>query len=79
MSKGTTDKLFCPCTYECSRNGDCEACIAFHRKINTLTACMEGCNSESAACEAAPKPSGPGRVLTLADRPHLTDYAACAG
>ena len=29
MSKGTTDKLSCPCTYECSRNGDCDACIAF--------------------------------------------------
>ena len=80
MSKGFTDKLPCPCKYECSRNGDCDACIAFHRKIKTLTACMEGFRSESAAaCETASEPSGPGRVLTLADRPHLTDYAACAG
>lgn len=77
MSKGTTDKLTCPCTYECSRNGDCEACIAFHRKIKTLTACMEGLKPESTATASAP--SEPGRVLTLADKPHLTDYAACAG
>ena len=67
----TREKLPCPCLYECSRNGDCEPCIVFHRKIGTLTACMETLKPA--------KPEGPGRVLTLADKPHLTDFAACAG
>lgn len=67
-------KTPCPCTYDCARKGDCVACIDFHRKIGTLTACMEGLESE-----AATKAKGPGRVLTLADKPHLTAYAACAG
>lgn len=63
----------CPCRYDCSRHDHCTECIAFHRKIGTPVACMEALVAE------AKKPKGPGRTLTLADRPYLTDYAACAG
>jgi len=66
-------KEHCPCTYDCPRIGDCEACISFHRKVGSLVACMAKLKGDQ-----APSPEA-GRVLTLEDKPHLTDYAACAG
>ena len=71
MPEDKKDLQHCPCTYDCSRRGHCEECIAFHRRIGTPVACMEGLVSE--------KKEEPGRILTLADKPYLTDYAACAG
>jgi len=29
----------CPCTYPCSRHGNCEACQKYHRTEGTKTAC----------------------------------------
>ena len=29
----------CPCTWNCSRHGDCEACQEYHRKCGDKTAC----------------------------------------
>jgi len=31
----------CPCTGNCDRKGLCVLCIAHHREIGTLTACMK--------------------------------------
>ncbi len=72
MTEKEKKDQICPCRYDCSRYDHCTECIAFHRKIETPVACME-------ALVAKNKPAGPGRTLTMADKPFLTDYAACAG
>jgi hypothetical protein len=74
MSENKLPRQPCPCLYNCSRHDHCDECIAFHRRIGTPVACMAGLKSEE-----TPEDKGNGRVLTLADKPHLTDYAACAG
>jgi hypothetical protein len=29
----------CPCTYPCTRHGNCEACQEYHRKTSSSTCC----------------------------------------
>lgn len=72
MTEQEKKDQICPCRYDCSRHDHCTECIVFHRKIGTPVACME-------ALVAKNKPTGPGRTLTMADKPCLTDFAACAG
>jgi hypothetical protein len=33
--------LECPCTGDCGRHGNCALCVAHHREVGSLTACMK--------------------------------------
>lgn len=61
----------CPCTLDCVRHGDCQACKAYHRRMGDLTACE---------IDAAKKDGdSPERALPDAKTIRLMDFAACAG
>lgn len=72
MTDKCSENIDCPCTLQCSRHGDCLECLDFHRKTNTVVACMATA-SESGEAAVVDRP------MNLADRPEMTQYAACAG
>jgi hypothetical protein len=37
----------CPCTSNCGRHGDCEACQANHKEKGSLTACQRAKQSDN--------------------------------
>jgi len=74
MTERCSENLDCPCQLQCSRHGNCLECLDFHRKTNTMLACMAEIAKGKEAASAEPS-----RPMNLADRPELTQYAACAG
>jgi len=40
MSCETNGSMKCPCTYDCSKQGHCCACIAYHLRVGEFPACF---------------------------------------
>ncbi len=38
--KASDNKKNCTCTYECTRRGNCCACVSYHRSRNELPGCF---------------------------------------
>jgi len=36
----------CPCTYPCTRHGDCKACQEYHTKCGSKTSCGADCTCD---------------------------------
>jgi hypothetical protein len=43
----------CPCTNDCPRHGDCDACQANHKKGGSLTACQRIAKQKNESPEGA--------------------------
>ncbi|MCK5147746.1 hypothetical protein KAR48_13390 [bacterium] len=62
----------CPCPADCSRHGDCKACIAYHKKRGDQT-CCDRLESKLDVASVENERAESGRQI------RLMDYGACAG